>query len=57
MKKPELLEAAFPEIVFLLLIILFILAFVGAIAWWSVAQWNECRGMGLSIFYCIKHVL
>ena len=34
--------------------------FVGFIAvflWWIVSQWVECRNMGLSVFYCIKHVL
>jgi len=24
--------------------------------WWSIAQWHECRDMGFSAFYCVKHV-
>ena len=24
---------------------------------WTCAQWNECREMGLSRFYCVGHVL
>lgn len=23
---------------------------------WTVAQWNECRDAGLSVFYCIQHI-
>ena len=29
----------------------------GLMAWWLWAQWDECHSMGLSVFYCIKHVL
>jgi hypothetical protein len=31
--------------------------YFGLMAWWLWAQWDECRSMGLSVFYCIKHVL
>lgn len=25
--------------------------------WWTVVQWQECRAFGLSVLYCIKHIL
>jgi hypothetical protein len=24
--------------------------------WWTFAQWNECKKMELSNFYCIQHI-
>lgn len=39
------------------LALLAILGYFGFVAWWLVAQWHECRGMGFSAFYCLKHVL
>jgi hypothetical protein len=31
--------------------------FLGLILWYSVAQYAECREMGFSAFYCIKHAM
>lgn len=25
--------------------------------WWTVVQWQECRAFGLSVLYCLKHIL
>ena len=33
------------------------LPIIALIVWWMVVQWNECRGAGLSVLYCIQHVL
>ena len=38
-----------------LAIILVAIVLVSAVAW-QVVQWRECRGMGFSILYCIKHI-
>lgn len=24
--------------------------------WWTIIQWYECRQMGFSILYCLKHI-
>jgi len=29
---------------------------VGALIWFAIAQWSECREMGFSMFYCLKHI-
>jgi len=39
-----------------LLILLFAgLVIIGSV-WFAIAQWSECRDMGFSIFYCLKHI-
>jgi len=27
-----------------------------ASVWWIHVQWVECREMGMSVLYCLKHV-
>ena len=38
-----------------LAIIFAAVVFISIVAW-QVIQWRECRGMGFSILYCIKHI-
>lgn len=38
-------------------IIIFIVMVLCFSIWWTFAQWEECRNMDFSIFYCIKHIL
>ena len=39
------------------LVVLSVLALVVASVVWVVLQFSECRSLGLSLFYCIQHVL
>lgn len=32
-------------------------SFLALIAAWVIFQWQECREAGMSMFYCIQHVL
>lgn len=25
--------------------------------WWCILQWNECRALGFSVLYCLKHCM
>ena len=38
-----------------LAIIFVAVVFVSIVAW-AVIQWHECREMGFSVLYCIKHI-
>ena len=29
---------------------------VAGVIIWTIFQWTECRGMGFSILYCLKHI-
>lgn len=31
--------------------------FLALIAAWVILQWQECRDAGMSVFYCVQHVL
>jgi len=42
--------------IYVVLGIIFVVCIFALVIWWTVAQWGECRDMGFSIFYCIKHV-
>jgi len=57
-RPPEILRGSVNKETFSLLGALFfpVALFVG-IVWFNVAQWFECRGMGFSWFYCLKHIL
>jgi len=41
----------------ILAVAIFAGGYIALISWWIFAQWNECRDLGLSVFYCIKHIL
>lgn len=45
------------DVVILLFAVVFVLVLVVVAVAWTVLQWQECRGYGFSIFYCLKHVL
>ena len=34
-----------------------IIAVLATIGGWVVLQWIECREMGLTVLYCVQHVL
>lgn len=36
--------------------LLIVAVVVGGLAW-AYWQWNECRGMGFSVLYCLQHVM
>ena len=35
----------------------FIFEFIVLCLWWTVAQWNECKKMGMSNFYCVGRII
>jgi hypothetical protein len=40
-----------------LLATLLLVGYIALIYWWVTAQWEECRSIGFSVLYCIKHVM
>ncbi len=39
------------------LIVTGIIVVLALSAGWQVLQWNECRDMGFSTLYCVKHIM
>ena len=35
----------------------FIFGFIFLCLWWTVAQWDECKKMGMSDFYCVGRII
>lgn len=44
------------EDIWTIIFVIFMIIVIGLGIWYAIFQWYECRDMGFSFWYCVKHI-